>query len=311
MRVHGPFPIAGYVSETPVTCLPYINACGVGTYCSSGHFCVNGTCAVIAGLAPAATASPAGTIAAASLRALGGGGAGPLQACAAARAAQQGCSADASPLLRTDGTKLGYAMPTADTECFESAAFKCCAAPGHAGRGVDSLVSACKGVVLLENAVSGLVNGTASLISYVANAASNSSGPGGAGGAQGGFGAPQGGADGGGNATAAAAAVATAVLTRPVAALEPVFQGLANVVTNVSRALLGPLNKTANGTIGGGGQWGGVSYTSVPPKTLASTYSSGARAGTAPHGGLVTTAAVVGGHGGCWHEGRAAANTRT
>jgi hypothetical protein len=277
----------------------------VGTYCSSGTVCVNGTCALIAGLASGAPApAPAGGVSVASLLRLVRS---PQQACLAARAEQQGCAADASPLLRTDGTRLGYAV-TFDTECFESAAFKCCAAPGGA------LVSACKGAVLLENAFTGLVNGTASLFNYVASVAANSSSGGGAAGAGGAGGVPvwaapagvqSSGADG--NATAAAAAVATAVLTRPVVALEPVFQGLASVVTNVSRALLGPLNKTTNGTLGGGaGQWGTVSYSSASPKYLVGAYSSGA--GGAGGGGLAATAAAVSGRGrGGWPGGKGVA----
>jgi hypothetical protein len=42
------------VSSAPIACLPYVNACGAGTFCSSGRVCYNGACVPAAPEAAAA-----------------------------------------------------------------------------------------------------------------------------------------------------------------------------------------------------------------------------------------------------------------
>lgn len=198
---------AGLVTNTPIHCLPFMNTCGNSNYCSSGQSCINGKCSSAATTttqepATAATITVSQAAAAAT----------PQQACLDARSKQSACSSDATPLLPANGTKLGYAVD-AITQCFESSAFKCCAAPsqGAATPGVTSIVDSCKGVALLENAFQGFVNGTANFLQGLGSGA---------------------------NGTQAQQGQQTPIL-------QPILQGMANVVTNISSALLKPLNSSS------------------------------------------------------------------
>jgi hypothetical protein len=205
-----------------VICLPYVNACGAGVFCDSGKFCVNGACmASAASIAAAANASallprPAGIVP-------------PLFACAAARLAQRGCGGDATPLLRTSGAKLGYAIASDNTECYHSSAFKCCAiaSTNPAAPAIAHIAASCKGSILFESAVSGIVNTTVNLIQAVATNAGAASAV-------------------ASNASAAGGNASGLPSVEPV--FQPVFQTLADAVTGYSQRLLAPLNVTLNGS---------------------------------------------------------------
>jgi hypothetical protein len=307
------------MSSAPVVCLPYVNACGAGVYCNSNHVCSGARCVPIQGTAaanataalpPNAPPSPASGIIAlatgaatttSSLSLAGGvvsvstasggvsgdgtvfadpAGLTPQAACQLARAQQPGCSDDATPLLKADAKKLGYAVASREAQqCFESASFKCCAsaaAPGGGG-GVTAAVHGCKGQVILESAVSGIFNGTVHLIQAVAAGGANATaasgvaaagGPASFGGGSGGNGLD------GGPATAA------------VPMLQPMMQGLAAVVRNVSVAMLG-LNTTANGTV--------VPRTQPPAPALPGfLYANGAAAGSPIALGAAATGLLLG-----------------
>jgi len=207
------------ISQTPVVCLPYVNSCGAGTFCDSGKVCINGTCmATAAGIAANANMTaqlPTNSIIT------------PMQACTASRLTQRGCSSDSTPMLRANGVRLGYALVSDQTECFQSSAFKCCAiaSTDPESPSIASLVSSCKGSVIFESAMSGIVNSTVSLFQSVAA-----------------------------NAQAATAVAANASANGTVyngtaipgvePVLQPVLQSLANLVTGVSQAILAPLNVT-------------------------------------------------------------------
>ena len=279
---------AGVMSTQPIECLPYVNACGGGKFCSTGFTCSSdgSECVPLPG-GPVATGAAAGAWAQRG---------GALASCHAARGAARACAGDASPLARSEAAKLGYAAASPATECFESAAFKCCAIAGGlgGGGGAAHLAYGCKGAALLESAVAGALNGTARLARRAAVVANNVTAQFGAaaeaagranGGGSGGSALGQQQQQQGGDAAAAASA--------PL--FQPLLASLGGALRNASAAVLAPLKnatllhgvRDANGRVaylngppGGAGAGGGGGVAPGQAGYYGAVRSSGAAAGT-------------------------------